>query len=227
MKLLAKFICLFSVLFIFSQCSRTEKPELIDAKVIVYRVEYIEEEAGSIPTNILPRKMTLVFADNKAMNNIEGFLGQFSLTYIADLKKRSVTTLLKIFDNHYYYQGSVDELPAGIDGLEGMELEKTGDTKTMMNMVAEKYILHLPGDQKKEIWGTSEIQIKDPNITTPYRELEKVLLQFYTELSVLKMLVKAEKYEEREISTSLFDIPQDYERISRLTMEKTLAELFK
>lgn len=200
---------------------------IVEAQIIEYRVEYIEKVAGSIPTNILPGKMTLIFADGKAMNNIEGFFGQFSLSYIADLNKRTVTTLLKVFDRKYFHAGSENENPVGIALMDGMKLEKTGIKDEILNFNSEQYLLHLPGEKTHEIWGTYDIDIASPNITTPYKDLDQVLLQFYTELSVLKMFVTAEKFEKKQISTEMFSIPDDYEEISREKMNRILAELFK
>lgn len=171
--------------------------------------------------------MTLIFANGRAMNSIEGFFGQFSLTYIANLNEKTVVTLLKVFDKKYYHNGTKNESPVGIAQMNGMKLEKTGMRDKIINFNAEQYLLHLPEGHTHEIWGTSDIEIADPNITTPYKDLDQVLLQFYTELSVLKMLVKVEKYEKKEMSMEMFSIPGDFEEVSREKMNRILAELFK
>lgn len=227
MKYLDSLLVLVILIFSVTGCLKEKKPEIVGAEIIEYKVEYMEKVAGSVPTNILPRKMTLVFADDKAMNNIEGFFGQFSLTYIADLKDRTVTSLLKVFDKKYYHEGKEDEPPVGIALMNGMELVKTENHEEMINFNAEQYILHLPNGHSYDIWGTTDIKIKDPNINTPYKDLDHVLLQFYTELSVLKMLVKAQKHESRALSYEIFTVPDDYEEISRENMNKILEELFK
>ncbi len=227
MKLLERFSILLICVFFLWACSEKDSAEMVGAKVIEYDVDYIDEIAGSVPTNILPGKMTLVFANRMAMNTIEGFLGQFTLSYIADLKKGTVTTVLKLFDKRYYHRGKRGENPAGIAPMKDMKLEKTATTARMLEFDAIKYKLHLPGYSEKAIWCTPDIHIKNPNITTPYKELDKVLLQFYTELSVLKMNMTAEKFEEKTLSTDIFTIPENYQEISRAKMELILAELFK
>jgi hypothetical protein len=200
---------------------------MVDAKMIRYRVEYLDAIAGSVPTNVLPDRMTLIFADKMAMNTLEGFLGQFSLTYLADLQKNTVVTMLKLFDKKYYYKGKAGELPAGILPLEGMFLEQTSESRKILDFDTKKYILHLPGQNKKELFATESLDIRNPNIATPYKELPEVLLQFYTELSVLKMVMVAESYEETSLKREYFSIPDNYSEISRSTMEKILTELFK
>jgi hypothetical protein len=227
LKLLERLFIIIFLIFFISGCSRRTQPEIVDAKVIEYKVEYVDEVAGSIPTSILPRKMTLIFAEKMAMNTIDGFLGQFTLTYIADLKKETVVTMLKLFDKRYYHRGESGENPAGIAPMDGMKLEGTDSTARILDFDARRYILYIPGYEEKEIWSTPDIKIKNPNITTPYKELEDVLLQFYTELSVLKMNMMAHNFEEQSLSNEIFQVPEKYEEISRKKMEKILEELFK
>lgn len=224
--MLERFFIIFICAIFLSDCTVRERTETVDAIVIEYDVDYVDEIAGSVPTNILPGKMTLVFANRMAMNTIEGFLGQFTLSYIADLKKETVTTVLKIFDKKYYYSGKKGENPAGIAEMKDMKLEKTNNTTRILDFDAVKYNLYIPGYEEKEIWCT-DIGIKNPNITTPYKELDKVLLQFYTELSVLKMNMTAQKIEEKMLNSEIFMIPKNYEEISRAEMELILKELFK
>ena len=78
-----------------------------------------------------------------------------------------------------------------------------------------------------KVYTTNEIQIKNPNSSTPYSSIDEVLLQFYTKLSVLEMYLVAESFKEETISSSIFSIPEGYTEVSRLKMENTLAELFK
>lgn len=200
---------------------------MIEVKIIEYRVEYMDDVAGSVPTSILPDEMTLILHEHTALTRIEGFLGQFSLSYLADLKKRRVTTMLKLFDRNYYYEGEEGELPAGIRSFDNMRIEETGDSAKVLDFLCRKYILHADDIESKDLWSTREIEIKNPNIATPYHEIPGVLLQFYSELSVLKMLLTIEKYKEQTISSDKLLVPGNYKKISKSAMEKTLEELFK
>ncbi|MFW5644684.1 MAG: hypothetical protein ACOCZL_02115 [Bacteroidota bacterium] len=227
MKLLVRNLPIFLVLIFLFGCQRDRKPEIINVKQIEYRVEYIDDLAGSIPTNILPGKMILIFHEDKALTTIEGFLGQFSLSYLADLKQQKVTTMLKLFDKNYYYEGKKGELPAGIVSFEDMKIEETSDSAMILDFMCRKYIIQSVELGNKEIWSTTEIDVKNPNITTHYREIPGVLLQFYSQMSVLKMFLLIEKYQEKTIPGELMEVPDNYNRISKAAMEKTLVELFK
>jgi len=227
LKLLARFLPVFVFFILVFACRQDKKSKMIEVKVLEYHVEYVDDVAGSVPTSILPEKMSLIFYDQKALTTIEGFLGQFSLSYLADLKKQRVVTMLKLFDRNFYYQGEEGELPAGIVSFEDMIIEKTGDSAMIMDFMARKYIVRAGEIDSKEIWSTEEIDIRNPNIITPYREIPGVLLQFYSQLSVLKMHLVIEKYQEKTISEDMMQVPDSFKRISKSTMEKTLEELFR
>lgn len=214
------------ILLILFSC-KSEKEKEMDVKILTYEVEYREDRAGSVPTGILPNRMRLVFSRNMAVNQIEGFLGQFSLRYVADLKKQEVTTLLRLFDKKYYYTGEEGELPCGIDAMEGMSIFSAESSSEMLGFKTDHYHLILPQGDTLKIASTGDLGIESPNITTPYRDVDQVLLQFYTKLSVLEMVLKAVEYEETRLPAGFFEIPEDYQRINRGTMEKAIDELFK
>ena len=220
---------LLIVLVFTGACNRhkipTEGP--VNAKVIDYKVEYLESKAGSIPTSILPSKMTLVFAEHIALNRIDGFLGQFSLSYIANLKTTTVTTMLKLFDKKYYYIGKPGELPCGINKMEGIKIHETGHTKEISGFSSKELIVREGNYPELYIYTANIDNIKNPNITTPYSEVEGVLLEFYTSLSIMQMKLSASRLYNKEIDWSLFKVPDDYKLISRPEMEKAINELFR
>jgi hypothetical protein len=214
-------------LICLGSCNDPYKAENVEARIIKYKIEYLADNVGGIPTSILPHKMDLIFADQFAMNTIEGFMGQFSLSYVADLDEKTVITFLKIFDHKYFYRGKAGELPAGIDPMPGLDIIKGSGKTIIAGFEANELILKRPGKKDFSIYSTDEIDIESPNITTPYKEQDEVLLKFYTVLSKMEMVLTAEKYSEEEISTDIFFIPEGYKKVSRETMEKAINELFK
>jgi len=195
--------------------------------VINYKIEYMSDMAGSIPTNVLPGKMKLVFANHYALNSVEGFLGQFSLVNIADLRKETVTTKLKIFDKKYYYKGKKGELPVGVDPMNNFVLEKGTKGVMIAGHNADEWILKREGKDPLRMYSSDSFDIEHPNITTPYKGIDDVLLLFYIRLSALDMVLIAESIKEETISSNEFIITDDYKQISKETMERTLNELFK
>jgi hypothetical protein len=222
LKYLTRLFFLF-LLAILSSCHWNKIP----AHVIEYKVTYLEDKAGSIPTYILPGKMTVVFADHYALNRIEGFLGQFSLSFIANLRNRTVVNLVKIFDKKYVYYGMVDELPVCIAPIDSMKIVEEGKNIEFAGYSCRKLLITSSNHPVINVLCTDRIKVKNPNITTPYREINEVLLMFNTRLSVLEMKFTASKYEEKEVPREIFRVPDDYQSISKENLEQVIKELFK
>jgi len=208
-------------------CNRIPKEGQVKAHVIEYKVSYLEDKAGSIPTSILPGKMTVVFANHYALNRIDGFLGQFSLSFIANLNTRTVINLVKIFDKKYVYYGSRDELPVCISEMDSINIVEEGKNIEFAGFNCRKLLVTSSNYSDINILCTDQIKVKSPNITTPYKDINEVLLMFNIRLSLLEMKLSASKYEEKEVPWDIFQVPDGYEKISKANIEQVVKELFK
>ncbi len=214
--------------FIFAGCKSNKIPEgEVNATVIEYKVSYLAEKAGKIPTKMLPRKMTVIFAGHFALNRIDGFFGQFSLIYIGNLRNESVITMLRLFDKKYVHYGKKGELPCGLNDPGKIIIEETGKTLEMLGLPCKELIISTDSDSSFLALSTNRIKIKNPNVTTPYKEIKDVLLQFNTQLSLLDMKLTANSMEKKTISWDLFRISDEYKERSKEFMENTINELFK
>jgi hypothetical protein len=227
LKYLRLWYLLIPVIF-FAGCKKTAIPKgEVTATLIEYKVTYLSDKAGSIPTKMLPGKMTVIFAGHYALNKIEGFFGQFSLIYIADLKKESVITMLKLLDKKYVSYGKKGELPCGFHELKDLSIKETGSDRELLGIPCRELLISSAGNSSFYALATDRIDIKDPNITTPYKEIEEALLEFNTQLSLLDMKLTAISVQKQTISWDLFRVSEDYKERPREFMEKTISELFK
>jgi len=197
----------------------------IEAEYITYRVNYLENMAGDIPTKMLPDKMEAYYSPKYILTSIDGFFGQFSLVQVAYLKQNSVTTMLNFFGNKVYYEGKKGEIPAGIVPIDNPRVEVTKDTVTICGFTSYRAIIQNEGNEY-DIYFTRDIEINSPNITTPYHFIDHVLSDFRVQLSVLKMQLVMSGHESTSIPSSIFDIPEDYRQVSRETMESIINSLF-
>jgi hypothetical protein len=188
-------------------------------------VEYLDKMAGDIPTNLLPDEMEAFYTRDYVLTRIEGFFGQFALIQVASLRKRTVTTMLNFFGTKVYYTGKRNEIPAGIHALNDPEISFSDETKTISGINSYKAVIQLP-EESYDIYYTKEINIKSPNITTPYHFIDYVLSDFRVQLSYLKMRLIMKEHDHVEIEYSMFSIPEDYKPVSRDTMENIINSLF-
>ncbi|MFC2091020.1 hypothetical protein ACFLT1_09630 [Bacteroidota bacterium] len=197
----------------------------LEAEHISYKVSYMEKMAGDIPTRMLPDMMEAYYTKRYIKTSINGFFGQFSLVQIADLRKNTVTTLLNFLGSKVAYQGKNGEIPAGIVPLDNPTCTLTQDTLSISGIHSKKAIIETDNDQFT-IYYTEELDIRNPNLTTPYYFIDFVLSDFRVQLSVLKMRLILDNHEQIAVEESQFQIPEDYTLVSRTAMESIINNLF-
>jgi hypothetical protein len=211
---------------ILAGCSKSpDLPDSLTAHHIKYKIVYLDEQAGDIPTKILPGQMDAYYTDYFVLSRIEGFLEQFTLTQIADLKREKVTTLLRFFDSRFYYEGKNGELPVAIIEPDHMDCTLTGETTLIGGLHSERVEVDT-GDEQFNIYLTKDFEVKRPNIATPYRCIDYPLSEFRVQLSLLKMHLSCKEFETKTIDSNLFDIPPEYRLVSKQDMEHIINSLF-
>jgi hypothetical protein len=219
-QLLAGFV------LILSGCSKSaELPDSLTAHHIKYKIEYLDDRAGDIPTKILPGQMDAYYTDYFVLSRIEGFLEQFTLTQIADLKRERVTTMLRFFDSRFYYEGKNGELPVAIIEPDKMDCTLTGETTLIGGLHSERVEVDT-GEEQYNIYLTKDFEVRRPNITTPYRCIDYPLSEFRVQLSLLKMHLSCKEFETKTIDSNLFEVPPEYRLVSKQDMEHIINSLF-
>lgn len=226
MSLKKPLIYLSILTLIFSACRReTELPDEIEVYHLQYDIDYLEEMAGDIPTKILPRKMEAFYSKQFVYTRIDGFFNQFTLVQIANLKQKRVHTLLDFFGTHVSYSGEPGELPAGVQELEDLKLRFTRDTATIGGFLSEKIKVET-AEEQYNIYSTSEIKVRHPNISTPYQTVNHPLTAFRIQLSHLKMDLRCKNSEVLSVDSEIFTIPEEYKSVNRTAMEEIINNLF-
>lgn len=213
------------ILLAFARECRNSGPKENESTFVRYRISYLENMAGDIPTRILPKNMDCYYSPDKVVTTIEGFFGQFTLSQIADLRKKEVITLLNFFGNKVAYQGKRGELPASVLPIDNMTLTKTADTLRIAGLLSHRVEVSTPSGNY-DIYYTSDIPVKKPNITTPYSQIEYPLSDFRVTLSQLKMRLTISETRTELLSAEAFGIPEGYKAVSREEMEEIINSLF-
>ncbi|MGW8315628.1 MAG: hypothetical protein ACWGNV_08510 [Bacteroidales bacterium] len=214
------------ILLFLSSCSRNRNlPEEMTAHHIKYQIEYLEERAGDIPTRILPEQMDAYYTEHFVLSRITGFLEQFTLTQIADLRHERVTTLLRFFDSRVYYEGENGELPVAIIEPKVMKWKMTGETAVIGGLHSERVEVDT-GEEQYSIYMTRDFDVRHPNITTPYRSIDYPLSEFRVQLSLLKMHLSCTDFDTETIESEVFEVPPGYSPVSKKDMERIINSLF-
>lgn len=195
---------------------------------IDYKITYLNTDLDNKTTEILPKRMKLIFNENEAVNNIEGFLGFYKLDAITNFRSRKCSTMLKVFDKNYLFKGRRDEMMCCFDSMDEMIIKETSEIRNIAGFNCHKAEIYLPSARRSfDIYYTGEIGLRHPNATNPYYKIEGVLMEFELNLLYLKMRFTAEKFQPLEEASSLPDFPKNIRIISRDKMTEILNKLME
>jgi hypothetical protein len=226
---IAKVITGIILLLSLVSCNKIADPNKISQGIIEYDIQYDKDLQRQVPTFLMPKKMTMKFNRQYSMNQIEGFMGLFSLTNISNSKGNKHTTLLKIFEKKYSYVGSRKDKPSWFDQMDDLEIIATGEKKTIAGIECQGASIKLQGEEMVlfDVYYSNEFNIREPNFANPYHDIEGVLLEFVLYVSGIRMHLVAKSVKNTEVGNDHFTVSPDHQAISKAKMEEFIAALLK
>lgn len=185
-----------------------------------------ENRNAVLPDELMPDNLIVKFKDDKIIMEITSPVGNNGVFNIIDPDNNQIRTYLRILNMKYYYQGSSDEVPPGIDPLENMEIDITGEEKEILDLKCYQAIASLPdSDFSYELWFTNEIDLDKPNHSTPFNSIDGVLLNFFFVMGDIIIEFEAEGIYIRQIPDKAFEKSGSYRRIDRKSMDSIIARM--
>lgn len=218
-----------SLIILVSVCcnSKNRNTEEINEGIIKYQIEFFEDERSNPLIALLPSEMVLHFKNNNSRIKIDGYLGLFSFSYIADYQKSKNYTLLRILDKTYNYEVDFGKLAFGYEEMQNIKITKTEESIDILGYKCRKAIVDMSGDGQNlvDVFYTDDIDLKNSNINNPYQLIDGVLLEFHVILHGIKMKFKATEIQKAEVPDETFDVPLNREKVN-LEQMKSIMERF-
>ena len=184
--------------------------------MIEYDVTYLSNRS-SMPTNLLPKKVILKFRAQKSITTIEGFMKMFSLSNINDFRKHTNSLMLKVVEKKYFYQGEKFDPPFFFDKIKGPIILLKPEKKIFAGITCKKAVVNFADKTSSpfDLYYTDSIKLKSPNKSTPFHQIEGVLMQFNIRISNVEMRLTATKYKQDNVSENVFVIPEEYKKVKK------------
>jgi hypothetical protein len=108
-----------------------------------------------------------------------------------------------------------------------MIVKKTSKTSVICGYNCKNAEITFPADRAKiyEIWYTNEIDVKNPNASTPFREIDGVLMSFFFFLGPAELHFDAENVFSKQIPDLTFERREKYSRVSRDEINKVINKM--
>jgi hypothetical protein len=197
----------------------------IDQGEIHYSIDYIDY-AGVIPKNVLPQNLVVSFKKDKILFEMIG-MGNSGILNLSNPEKGIFDTYFTFVTLKYFYAAEPGELNPGFEGMKGMVIKKTTKTTVICGFNCKNAEVTFPADKEKkyEIWYTNEIKIKNPNATTPFNQIDGVLMSFFFFLGPAELQFYAENVYPKDVPDQTFERRDKFIRVSKDDINKLINKM--
>jgi GLPGLI family protein len=190
---------------------------------IHYNIEY-KGEVGSVPREVLPKNLIVSFKDNKTLFEMVSPFGNSGILNLTNPEDGIFDTYFSLFTIKYFYAAEAGETFPGFESMKKIEIENTSKTSVICGFNCKNAQVTFPDNPGKvyDIWYTDEIDVKGSNASTPFKEIDGVLMSFFFFLGNSELQFTAETVYQKEIPDVTFQRRDNFQRISREDISKLL-----
>ena len=204
-------------------CKQTDD-KFISEGEIEYEASVLDQD-NSMAT-MAPNKMLVKFKSNKSCAEMNAGMGLFSASFISDPEKKSFIQLVKILNKKFLLTQDEESIKRENARYE-LKLIPSTETKVIAGYTCKKMEV-IPADKNIhafDVYYTNEIDIKQPNYTNPFHEIDGVLMEYQLKKFGLEMRFVARKVKKEIIDEKCFQIPADYKKVSEKEMKMIFDDL--
>ncbi len=218
------------ILFIaisFISCSESRNKKDFNEGTIEYGIQVEGGDKAKISSFSIPSKFVVKFKDNNTSNHIEGMSGSVNLTFIKNIDDQTFIVLVNLWSKKLFYQDSLlkKNLPETYPGMELLSIKKTDEIVEFNGFKCKKAVAHFMDSTslKFDILYTNEINIANPNVNTPFEQVDGVMLKFSVKVNKHLMSLSATTIKRERISMDEFSLPKGYEKVTKRTIEDLVS----
>jgi len=180
-----------------------------------------------MPKEVLPKNLIVSFKNNKILFEMISSFGNSGILNLANPEKGIVDTYFSLFTLKYFYAVQPGEQYPGFEAMQGIIIRNTNKTSVICGFNCKNAEVTFPSDRNRvyQVWYTNEINIKNPNIATPFSQIDGVLMSFFFFLGTAELHFDAETVYKKEIPDITFERRDRYLRVSRVEIDKFINKM--
>ena len=221
------YVLFIAVIFAMTGYScRHKGAKFLSQGEIHYNIEY-SGKIGAMPREFLPQNLVVSFKNDKILFEMITPFGNSGILNLSNPEKGIFDTYFSLFTIRYFYAAKPGEMYPGFEEMNGMELIKTSKTAVICGFNCKNAEVYLPFDKSKayEIWYTDEINIQNPNASTPFYQIDGVLMSFFFYMGSAELHFEVETVYQKDISDDTFERRNTFTKISREEINKFISKM--
>ena len=228
MNLKFHFLSLIAIGFsiaVFSGCNSFTTGKISEG-TIEYAVTYPPGQKNDFMTSLMPGAIKYNFKNNEASVDLEISMGIVSTSLISNLNKKEVIQTLKIMGKKYAVVMDTVGVQQMIDKEPKSKITFIDGTKMIAGYNCKHAKVTYESDTIApfDVYYTEDINIENPNWSSPFRDIKGVLMEFHIKKYGLEMILTAKSVSKKNIEDRVFELSPDYKVISMEEMDKMFSD---
>jgi hypothetical protein len=219
-------VCQILILCIFlaAGCKRKSEKFISEGR-IEYDVTVVNDE-GSAMANMIPRKMTIKFKNNKSSATMSAGMGLFSTTFISNPETGTHTISMKLLNKKLVAVQNSFDIERENNEF-SYEFIPTQETKIIAGYNCFKvHVKPTRTDQKEfDIYYTKELDFTNPNFANPFHKIDGVLMEYQIKKMGFELRFTATSVTEEDVEDDNFTYTADHKRITNKEMNDIFRDL--
>jgi len=215
---------IFSVLILYS-CNKYGGKDF-DQGEIHYDVSF-KGHVSHMPRELMPKSLIVSFKDDNIVYELISPFGNSGIINLANPSKDIYDTYLSLFTLKYFYPSKPGELYPGFESMKGIDIRKTSKTSVICGFECKHAEVTFPSDRSKvyNVWYTTEIPVSKPNASTPFQEINGVLMNFFFFIGSSEFHFEAQNVYKKEIPDKTFERREKFKRVSKRDINKFIDKM--
>lgn len=205
-------LCWIAVVALPYGCSQSPFDGLKEGKVI-YDVTFETADMNPMMKAMLPSEVVTYFGDNKTCTVISMGMNMMETRLISDAKSYQYTTLISAMGRKVAMVLDKKQVEKNFVDRVDLQVRHTSETKNIAGVTCRQVIITDSTNHTYPVYYTSEIAVNDPNWSSPFKEIEGLLMEYSISLGGMVMSLKAKEIINTKNEPSFFEIPEGYEII--------------
>lgn len=180
-----------------------------------------------MPLELMPKSLVVSFKGDNIMYELISPIGNSGIINMSNPSKDIYDTYLSLFTIRYFYPSKPGEIYPGFESMKGMEIKKTSRTAEICGFKCKNAEVTLPADRSKvfDVWYTNEIPVSNPNASTPFSQIDGVLMSFFFFIGRSEFHFEARNIYKKEIPDRLFERKGEFKKVSKNDLNKFINKM--
>lgn len=169
-----------------------------------------------------PDKMTVKFKNNQSYAQVIAGMGLFETDFINDEPGKRIIQMVRFLNNKVSNVSDTAVVNKELRQSAEATVTRTNETKMIAGYKCKKAVIQYKDNKSPDcdVYYTDEIELENPNWSTPFKDIKGVLMAYRIKRYGLYMQFTADKVEPEKIEDNIFKVPAGYKSLSKEEMDQ-------